>query len=294
MLEVNHQSDNEVYISGILNELEIVEGKTNDGRDYVRGTASVRVDQEINGKVCENIIPVKMFAMRKKKDNTDNVAYDRIVGYKESLTSVAAAEDESMASQITISKGRLEENAYFDTKINQIRSGYQISANFLNKKKQGDIEKATFTLSGVVGQMRPEIDKNGDETGRTIVKFVIIQWGEKADMVELIAAGSAKDFIEQNWNQGDTVRVTGRINMSYRVDTIKEEQGFGEPIERTRTISVRELLITGGSPSGLEEAASYDADSIKKALAQRAAAHKELEEKGSKPAPKSKATDFGF
>jgi hypothetical protein len=38
------QSKNECYISGILNELEIVEGKTYDGRDYVRGIAKVRVD----------------------------------------------------------------------------------------------------------------------------------------------------------------------------------------------------------------------------------------------------------
>jgi hypothetical protein len=44
MLDRNKVSDNEVYVSGILNELEITEGKTKDGRDYVRGTASIRVD----------------------------------------------------------------------------------------------------------------------------------------------------------------------------------------------------------------------------------------------------------
>jgi hypothetical protein len=38
------ESKNECYISGILNELDIVEGTTSDGRDYVRGTAKIRVD----------------------------------------------------------------------------------------------------------------------------------------------------------------------------------------------------------------------------------------------------------
>ena len=57
--------------------------------------------------------------------------------------------------------------------------------------------------------------------------------------------------------------------MSYTVKTWTEEQGFGEPIKRTRTESKRELTITGGSPCGLEEELSYDMDTIKLALDER-------------------------
>lgn len=43
------QSKNEVYVSGILKELNITPGTTQDGRDYVRSSALVGVEQQING-----------------------------------------------------------------------------------------------------------------------------------------------------------------------------------------------------------------------------------------------------
>jgi hypothetical protein len=44
MIGTNVKSDNEVYVSGILNELNIEEGKTADGRAWIRGEADIRVD----------------------------------------------------------------------------------------------------------------------------------------------------------------------------------------------------------------------------------------------------------
>lgn len=296
MLDCNRLSDNICYISGMLNELEIVDGVSSSGKPYVRGTAMIKVDQEINGKMEENIIPVKMFAMKNKSDGSDNPMYDRIMGYKNSLTSLAAAEDESDASRITITNAKIEENAWFDAKSNFVRSGYQISANFINKAKESDAEKATFEFSGVVGKMRPEVDREGNETGRTVVDFIVINWGPKANKIELIADGSAAEFIQAHWEQQDTVRVTGRINMSYKIDTFKEEQGFGEPIIRTKTVSKKELVITGGSPAGLPEDQSYDADSISQLIAKRKEEHDALATKqpASKNSIKNKPVDFGF
>lgn len=303
MFDTTKLSDNEIFINGVLNELEITEGKTSDGREYVRGTASIRVDQEIGGIMSENIIPVKMFSMRKKNDGSPNQNYDRIIGYKEKFTSIAAADDESNASKVTVSAGKIEENAWYDQRTGQVRSTFQISTNFINETRNYDPEKnpekATFELSGVVGKIRPELDRDGNETGRTIIDFIIITYGKptgKANKIELIAQGSAAEFINTNWQPQDTVKVTGRINMTYKVETFEEEQGFGEPIIRTRTVSKKELIITGGSPSGLEEALSYDADSIKQALSERIAAQEALKNSPSttKSSTKNKAVDFGF
>lgn len=297
MLDRNKVSDNEVYVSGILNELEITEGKTKDGRDYVRGTASIRVDQDIDGKVSENVIPVKMFAMRKKNDGSDNPVYDRIVGYKNQFTSLAAAESEAEASWVTVSNGTLEENAWFDARTNAIRTGFQINANFINKKKDTDKEQAIFILNGIVGKMRPEISKKtGEETGRLIVDFVIMTWGGKANKIELIAQDGKKEFIENNWNEQDTVTVKGCINMSYKVEEVEIPLGFGDPIIKPNTVSIRELVITGGSPTGLEEALSYDIDSVKTALSERLERHEALKNapSNSKASTKNKAVDFGF
>jgi len=45
MIDINIESNpNNVTIVGILNELDVVEGTTSDGRGYVRATAKIRAD----------------------------------------------------------------------------------------------------------------------------------------------------------------------------------------------------------------------------------------------------------
>lgn len=292
MLEITKQSENEVNVCGLLNELEVVEGVTADGREYVRETAKIRADQDISGVATESEIPVKFFAMRKKKDGSNNKIYDSLLQNKEKFISVAAAEDESQASRVSIT-GILEENTYFGPDGTEY-NGFQVSAKFLNKARPTDKEKAQFRVSGVIANMHPE-EKDGEETGRLIVQLVIIGYQGKANVVSMVAAGSPAEFIEKNWSVGDTVTATGKINLNYKTIVITEEQGFGEPIERERTISNRELVITGGSPCGLDEALSYDADDIKVALANRKS---NLEEQkanaGAKKTKKSASTKKEF
>lgn len=269
MLNINEvQCKNVVVIDGVLKELDVVEANTSDGRAYVRATAKIGVDQEIDGKVIENEIPIKMFSMRLKSDGKQNVVYDRIVGYKEQFISAEVADDISQASRVRII-AQLEENSYYDERKDKIVTGYQFTGSFMNKEKPSDKEECTFETQGIVGKMKPEIDKNGDETGRLIVSMVVIGFRGKANVINYIAKDSAKDYILANWNEGDTVVVTGKIIASYKTETWQEEQGFGEPITRTRTVGQRELLITGGSPGGANEEMSYDADSVKLALSKR-------------------------
>lgn len=298
MLDIRKvESINNVYISGVLNDLDIITGTSTDGKDYVRGTARIRVDQEINGKVVENIIPVSMYANRLKKDGSTNSNYERIVGYKTSLTSIAAAESPDQASKVTIGSldkdiATFQENSYYN-KEGKLVQAFQISTNFINTKRESDEEGAKFKISGVVGKMKEEV-KDDEPTGRLIITFVVIGYNGRANVLELIAEGNAKSFIETNWNEGDTVQVTGVVNMSYSVKVFYEEQGFGEPIKRTQTESRRELIITGGSPNGFEEALAYDADDVKTVLAERQARLKEIEAKSQAKAANTKAPSNGF
>lgn len=289
------QSKNECYISGILNELEIVEGKTADQREYVRGTAKIRVDQEINGKVQENIIPVQMFSMKLKSDGNPNQVYSRILSYKDTLISAAVAENIQQASKVTLSgkSCNIDENMWLDQKTGQVKTGFSVSCNFLNAKRDTDKEKATFELSGVILGTKPELDKDSEETGRLIVTFGVVGYNGRVDVIDLIANDTARAHIEANWEKGDTVSVMGIIDVTQKTVTWTEEQGFGEPIERTRTESRRELIITAGSAGGLEESLSYDADDIKAALAERKNRMEKIKEKASNK-PASKNENFGF
>lgn len=294
MLDIKRvQSVNKVMITGILNELSIEQKITADGREYVQGVAKIRVDQDINGKVVENEIPVRMFSMKKKKDGTDNMIYKNIVKMSEDFISLAAAETPSQASKVSIINGQIQENSYFDQSSGIVRTNFQLFSNFMRKANSDDESSAKFELSGVIGNISDEIDKNGEETGRLVIKFIIVGYMGEVDVVTLIAENPiAVNHIRNNWEKGDTVTLTGKINMSYKIVTWEEEQGFGEPIKRTKTESKRELIITGGCPCGLDEEMSYDSDSIKLALDDRTMRINAMKEKNVKPI--NKKTDFGF
>lgn len=299
MLEKSTESQNEVTIVGILNELDIVEGKSSEGKEYVRGTAYVRVDQEINGEVVENIIPVKMFSMKYKKGTNEiSKLYTRILGYKDDFKSVAAVEDASSASRISVT-GNLTENSFYDEKKDRIVSGFQINSNFLNEAKSSQTESAKFVLSGVVINKQEEVNSEGEETGKLLVKLGIVGYGGKLNIVTLTATDSKKEHIENNWEVKDTVRVAGAVNMTHEVKVFKDDTGFGEPIEKVKTITRNELVITGGSASGLEDDYSYDATDIAAMLEERKAELESLKEKAKSKkknttSNKSSSDNFGF
>lgn len=309
MLNVTEQQSlNNVRIVGTLNELDIEERETQgkDGKgpkSYVTCSASIKVDQEINGTMYEDIIPIRMISNKIKTDGTPNKNYERIVKLREELTSLAACPEDQpeLASRVIVNGGHIEENIWIDTSGSP-RTSFQVSTNFMSKLKNRDESDETFfEMSGVVINIARETDMNGEETGRLKIKFAIARYGGRVDVIDLIAASpNAVNFIETNWNEGDTVKVNGAINVNTSTKVWYEEQGFGEPIKRTRTESRRELIVLGGSPSGLEEMLSYDPDSVKTGLANRQARTEELKQKANTSkrtqtkTMKNGVNDFGF
>lgn len=294
------QSTNVVEISGILSQFEIEQKKTADGRNYASAKATIKVDQEIGGKMVENEIPVKLFSMELKSDGKVSKIYTSILEMRDKFTSLAALPDDEKdkASKVVITSGQLKENIWVDPNSGQVRAGFEIDSNFMNAPRQGaEFEpSARFELSGVIMDTQRETDANQEETGRLKVKVAVVGWTGKdgvtrVDVIDLIAASdSAVNFIESNWEKGDTVNINGAISFNQSTKVWYEEQGFGEPIKRTKTQTRKELIILGGSPSGLEEEYSYDANDIKAGLAARAARVEEQKEKGNKPKAQKRAS----
>jgi hypothetical protein len=295
------QSTNVVEISGILSQLEVEQKKTADGRNYASAKATIKVDQEIGGKMVENEIPVKLFSMELKSDGkTVSKIYTGILEMRDKFTSLAALPDDEKdkASKVVITSGQIKENIWVDPSSGQVRTGFEIDSNFMNAPRQGaEFEPgARFELSGVIMDTTRETDANQEETGRLKVKVAVVGWTGKdgvtrVDVIDLIAASdSAVNFIESNWENGDTVNINGKISFNQSTKVWYEEQGFGEPIKRTKTQTRKELIILGGSPSGLEEEYSYEANDIKAGLAARAARVEEMKEKGNKPKAQKRAS----
>ena len=290
------KSTNNVEVVGILSELNIEEKITSDNRKYVQGEATIKVDQEYKGELTEKEVVVRLFSMRNKSDGSLNKLYDNILSMRENFTSLAAAESPENASHVSITSGQLRESMYLNKTTNlPVTGGFQLSTNFMNKAKAGEEQHATFELSGVIGDIKDELDNNVDETGRLIVKFIIVNYNGTVDVIDLIAEEpTAVNHIRNNWETGETVCLAGVINMVKKVIETEIEQGFGKPIKKHKTVYRRELVITSGSQSGLDEEFSYDGDAIKLALDERTGRINALSEKNKAKSKPKASSGFSF
>ena len=288
-------SENQVKIEGILSEVGLETATFNrkgQTTECIRGTIKIRVEQDINGTMTTMEVPVSAFASRYTNAGAENPAYNSLKDVMENYKSIAACGNIDDADRVRITNGSLQENVFY-AKNGDLVNTSRISASFINKIAKNECKpEATFTATIVVGNKSDELDRDGTPTNRLNVNGVIIQYGERADLIKFIVAKpDAKNHIEQYWNDGDTVRVQGKVNFSSKTEYIEEEVGFGEPIKTAKTTSVHERLIESGSAGCLEGDAAYDIKDIQSALAAR----KVRIEETKKPVVSAPSKpDFGF
>lgn len=288
-------SENQVKIEGILSEVGLETATFNrkgQTTECIRGTIKIRVEQDINGTMTTMEVPVSAFASRYTNAGAENPAYNSLKDVMENYKSIAACGNIDDADRVRITNGSLQENVFY-AKNGDLVNTSRISASFINKIAKNECKpEATFTATIVVGNKSDELDRDGTPTNRLNVNGVIIQYGERADLIKFIVAKpDAKNHIEQYWNDGDTVRVQGKVNFSSKTEYIEEEVGFGEPIKTAKTTSIHELLIESGSAGCLEGDAAYDIKDIQSALAAR----KVRIEETKKPVVSAPSKpDFGF
>lgn len=301
MMEVkNRESINDVSIIGTLSQMEISEKSSTvngEKREFIIGKLVIKVDQEVDGKIVENEIPVDAIANKLKSDGSPNAIYKSIQSWKDNFVSLAAADKPTDASRVSIN-GKLGENIWIDTSGIARTNVFQVKTNFLNKVKSADEEdRAEFELTGVIGEIKDETDKDGNDTGRIIIQFIVVGWNGKVDVINLIAESpAAVNHIRQNYNKGDTVGVSGIIRMTTKEIITEEEQGFGPAKKRKKTTYTKELIITSGSHSGFDDDDAYDPDSVKVALVERKEGiEKRIAKSKEKNKPSStKKVDLGF
>ena len=288
-------SENQVKIEGILSEVGLETATFNrkgQTTECIRGTIKIRVEQDINGTMTTMEVPVSAFASRYTNAGAENPAYNSLKDVMENYKSIAACGNIDDADRVRITNGSLQENVFY-AKNGDLVNTSRISASFINKIAKNECKpEATFTATIVVGNKSDELDRDGTPTNRLNVNGVIIQYGERADLIKFIVAKpDAKNHIEQYWNDGDTVRVQGKVNFSSKTEYIEEEVGFGEPIKTAKTTSVHELLIESGSAGCLEGDAAYDIKDVQSALAARKV---RIEETKKPVASAPSKPDFGF
>lgn len=301
------QAENSVKIEGILSEIDLKTGvSTKNGKtsEYIGGSIKVRVNQMLNGVNTDLDIPVFMFANKLKNDGNPNPAYASIERVMNEYVSIAAGGMDA-ADRIRITNGNIRMNEYYGQTGN-LNSYPRINASFVTKLT--DLTKfspeATFSVVFVIGSMGYDTDKDGvDIENRFKIRGILPQYGDAVDVVDFYATSpNVISAVSSYWNQGDTVKINGKLNFTSTVEEKMVEVDFGEPRMERRTVSVSELIITGGSQTPLEGDFAYDADEIKSALADRQArlakAKEESKNKNkgaAKAAPAKKGfSDLGF
>lgn len=297
--------ENTVKIEGILSEIDIKPGsfvKNGTTVESVGGVIKVRVVQDINGVSTELEIPVHLFASKYTNAGAPNPAYESISRVMNEYVSIAAS-DIDHADRIRITRGQLQMNEYYGQNGNLI-SFPRVTASFISKIKKDECKPcATFSIVFMVGNKGYETDKDGIDTNRYKITGMVPQYGGKIDVMPFLAINPGViDGVSNYWNEGDTVKAAGKLNFTSKTETRTVEVDFGEPTEETRTISVSELIITGGSNTPLEGEFALDTNDVTAALAERKTRLAALKDKSagragkapSAPAGGKKGFDFGF
>ena len=291
------QAENRVKIEGLLSEIDLRDisyNKNGKETEAIAGSITIKVKQTISGQEKELSIPVHMFATKYTNKGTPNPAYESIADVKNNYVSIAAAGEEG-ADCVRITNASIRMNEFYGQNGNLV-SYPRVNASFVNKIKREMLSmEATFITEFVVASMSEEIGPDGEETGRTLVKAILPQYGGKVDVVPFYAESDGViDAINNYWEQNTTVRANGRLDFSYQVQTFERDGGFGEPITETRTISKSDLIITGGSQEPLDEEFAFAHDDIQAALTERKTRLEALKEKDANKTPKATTPDNGF
>ena len=300
------QAENSVKIEGILSEIDLKTGtSTKNGKtiEYIGGSIKVRVTQVLNGENVDLDIPVFMFSNKLKNDGNPNPAYASIERVMNEYVSIAAGGIDA-ADRVRITNANIRMNEYYG-QGGQLNSYPRINASFVTKVT--DLTKfnpeATFSTVFMIAAMGYETDKDGvQKENRFKIRGILPQYGGKVDVVDFYATTpSVISAVSSYWSEKDTVKVNGKLNFTSVVEEKMVEVDFGEPRMERRTVSVSELIITGGTQTPLDGDFAFDEDEINEALKARQAYLAELKEKAKDKEPKKAATtakkgfsDLGF
>ena len=298
--------ENSVKIEGILSEVDLETGSyVKDGKtvEKIGGSIKVRVTQMLNGIETELDIPVYMFANKLTNKGTPNPAYASIERVMNEYKSIAAVGIDA-ADRVRITGANIRMNEYYG-QGDKLNSYPRINASFVTKIT--DMSKfapeATFSAIFAIGNMGYETDKDGVQIpDRFKIRGIMPQYGGSVDVIDFFATSpNVIDAVSSYWEQGDTVKINGKLNFSSKTEETVVQVDFGEPRVERKTVSVSELIITGGSQTPLEGDFAFDMDEIQSALEARQARLAELKakqkakEKGApKSAPKKSMSDLGF
>lgn len=240
-METNlRQADAKVSVCGVVSDKKL-EMKTENGVRTIEGIITIKTSDT-------NFVQMRVRCADKKKDGTENKTFAGVMTVMNEYKTIAdVGEDE--ADRVKTSG-----------QINLFRSnnnGNEIvsyTSNFFNRiKPNQDYEpKAEFEVEMYIKSLVPEVNKNGEETGR----YKIVGWIPTFNGIEpldLIVPEELADQVSSIYEPKQTARFCGDIVQNITYKTIERPAAFGVIKSGSKPNFINELVVTGGSPA-------YDAE----------------------------------
>lgn len=267
---------NKVQIEGYLreNNLELI--RNDKQEEVIRGSLVVALD---NVRSCRAQFYVSRFNTLKPGETTrqESKAYSRLVELLPGNTiSISSLMKDQAAMTFDVAKesatkvwiiGALQEYIRKDEK-GEVISSTTIKGLSAGIKTESDkhpfTQKAEFEVEMYIEGKRPEM-KDGEETGRIVLTGLIPEYDDSVSRIEFVTElGDATDYIEENYNVGQTVKVYGDVINTYvRVEKESGGHTFGRTLEpQYETTFTSERQIFGGTATPLDE---DDENALKKA-----------------------------
>lgn len=269
MRTIENVTNNKVSIVGKIVTVDFGEGKTGKGAQYARATATIRVENTYEGHTEISEIPVRFFATKFTNAGAPNPGYQTIQSLKEIKTIQGVGEAD--ADIISITRGELQENFYVSKNTQRLVDRFEIRGSFINKRAAQSC--ASFDVDMIILDMHDETNRDGETTGRLIIRGGLVQYGNRLDVLDFIVEDPDKiSYISRAYEVNNTAHFKGRIRCTTKeILNTAPASSWGEELPEEHTSFVNELIITTGDDEPLDEERAYDITSIRKAYNERKA-----------------------
>lgn len=291
MAETNlRQSNAKVNVEGIVSEkdLKVV---TEEGKTRIEGSVTIKTSDT-------NFVRFNVRVNEKTNAGAENKTYAGLTTVLNEYKSIAeVGEDEA-------DRVRVSGDLNIFTGQNGTSVGYR--GNFFNRLKNPDEfnPKAEFSVEAFINSIAPEVNTDGDETGRVIVSAWIPTYNG-IEPIKLIAEGEIANAVDSTFEPGQTVEFYGDV-INNRIEKVTEiPVAIGKPRRKVETSYKNELIINGASEAyeeGVTPEKPYEAETIKAAIQERQNRLEEAKAKAqsgqksgtAKPSGKASGRTLGF
>lgn len=283
----------DVFLTGIARDIDVRENKTKEGKEYI----SLNVNIDTNGKAkdenhVENTIRVEFFAMKHNSKGAISKLYETYKNLSEEVNTVKNNPDSP--DMLRIGMGELQEN-YWNK-----RSTPRVAATFCNIANDRQPENK-FEVEGFISNIRPEMDKEGIETGRAIVTLCMVGGYENSEnpqnsrydlnVLDFVTEPNndvAAEYILSNYQKNDFVKLAGKFVRELKREVVETPSAFGKPIENIKNTLVSELRIESGTQPVTNPLSDAEIETL---AAERKARHLEIDNRATETASAPKQAE---